>query len=634
MSRRITVAERLRYAFDKTMAAGPIALIGWLAAVSLLVIMVVGLFLSVVEVAPEGGEPLGFVEAVWESLMRTLDPGTMGGDAGWGFRLVMLSVTLFGIFIVSALIGVISAGVDSKLESLRKGRSRILEQNHTIILNWSSSIFDVISQLAIANANKPASRIVVMADLDKVVMEDEIAAKVTNLGRTRVVCRSGDPTDLYDLSIVNPQDSKSIIILSPGQDDPDSSVIKTILALVHDPDRRTRPYRIAAEISSSRNLGVAAIVGGDEAQLVMVDDLIAKIVVHSSRQAGLSTVYSALLDFEGCEIYTAEQPAIAGKTFGDAVFHFETSSLIGICEPGGRVHLNPPSDAVIPAGAQVVVISRDDDTIHTRSRAASDIDETAIVQPQPSVQRAERSLVLGWNHKGKTIVSEAVRYLEPGSVLTVAADSDDFEQDMAALPAFTGDVKVERRVCDTSDRAALEELDVASYDSVMVLGCSNTGGAQSADTRTLVTLLHLRQIRDAASANFSVVSEMIDVRNRELAEVTKANDYVVSNKLVSLMLAQASENPYLSAIFDELLDEAGSEIYMRPVGDYVVTDRPVSFFTVAEAARRRGQVAFGYCRAGNNRNDPRANGGIVINPRRSDKVVYQPGDRIIVLSQD
>ena len=86
-----TLGARLRYAFDKTMAAGPIALIGWLAVVSLLDHHHCRRRSSrCTGIAPEGGEPLGFVEAFWEALMRTLDAGTMGGDAGWAFRLVML----------------------------------------------------------------------------------------------------------------------------------------------------------------------------------------------------------------------------------------------------------------------------------------------------------------------------------------------------------------------------------------------------------------------------------------------------------------------------------------------------------------------------------------------------------------
>ena len=126
--RKTTLGAHLRYLFDKSMAGGTIALIGWLALVSIAIIMVAGLFLAATRIAPEGGEPMSFAEAAWGSLMRTLDSGTMGGDAGWGFRIVMLVVTLAGIFVVSALIGVLSAGLEGKLDQLRKGRSLVLER--------------------------------------------------------------------------------------------------------------------------------------------------------------------------------------------------------------------------------------------------------------------------------------------------------------------------------------------------------------------------------------------------------------------------------------------------------------------------------------------------------------------------
>ena len=42
------------------------------------------------------------------------------------------------------------------------------------------------------------------------------------------------------------------------------------------------------------------------------------------------------------------------------------------------------------------------------------------------------------------------------------------------------------------------------------------------------TLLHLRDIADRAKVDLSIVSEMRDVRNRALAEVTRADDFVVT----------------------------------------------------------------------------------------------------------
>ena len=41
---------RLRYEFDKSMAAGPIALIGWLAVISLIVIILAATVLSLSEI--------------------------------------------------------------------------------------------------------------------------------------------------------------------------------------------------------------------------------------------------------------------------------------------------------------------------------------------------------------------------------------------------------------------------------------------------------------------------------------------------------------------------------------------------------------------------------------------------------
>ncbi len=80
-----TTRERLRYAFDSTLSRGTPALIGWLAVASAALIVVIALPVWAARWAPlADGRPAGFVEVAWMSLMRTLDAGTMGGDAGAG----------------------------------------------------------------------------------------------------------------------------------------------------------------------------------------------------------------------------------------------------------------------------------------------------------------------------------------------------------------------------------------------------------------------------------------------------------------------------------------------------------------------------------------------------------------------
>ena len=138
-----TAMQRFRYWFDNVMARGIGAVVVLLAILTLLLVIVIGVFVLVFGVRLPGEFP----EVLWGSLMRTLDPGTMGGDEGWRFRVLMLIVTIGGLIIVASLIGIVSGAFDSKVEELRKGRSRVLENDHTLILGWSPKVFPIISEL-------------------------------------------------------------------------------------------------------------------------------------------------------------------------------------------------------------------------------------------------------------------------------------------------------------------------------------------------------------------------------------------------------------------------------------------------------------------------------------------------------
>ena len=68
------------------------------------------------------------------------------------------------------------------------------------------------------------------------------------------------------------------------------------------------------------------------------------------------------------DLLRAALPALAGRTFGDALLAFEDSTLIGLQPAGGAPQLNPPMDTVIGPGDQVIVIGADDDTVRLASR--------------------------------------------------------------------------------------------------------------------------------------------------------------------------------------------------------------------------------------------------------------------------
>lgn len=631
--RNISFKTKLRYRFDNIMARGPIALIGWLGLLSLILVCAAGILLTISGFTQDDGETMGFIEATWKSLMRTLDPGTMGGDTGWGFRLTMLGVTLGGIFIVSTLIGVLASGISNKLDELRKGHSFVVEKGHTLILGWSEKIFPIITELLIANDNQKNPVIVILGHKDKVEMEDELKAKIPDTKNTRVICRSGSTIDLNDIEIVNPHESRSIIILAQEGHDPDISVIKTILALTNNPGRREEPYHIVAEISDHKNKEVAEMIASGEVTLVHTEELISRVIAQSCRQSGLSVVYTELLDFDGDEIYFQEEPGLKGKTFKEAVMSYEDSAVIGVQGSDGKTVINPPMDTLFNPGDKVVAISKDDDTIRLSSGGAPNVNTDAITTGSPKTAETEKTLILGWNCKACNIAMELDNYLAPGSKLTVVAEGDGVEEQLNELKPKLKNQEVEFKTGNISDRELLDSLDLQVYNHIILLSYSDTMAEQDADSKSLITLLHLRNIEEKTGNDFTIVSEMMDIRNKELAEVTEADDFIISNKLISLMLSQLSENKELKAVFDDLFDADGSEIYVKPVTDYVKTGVPVSFYTLCESASRKGEIAIGYRLNEFSHNVNKAY-GVMVNPKKSDMVTFTDSDKLIVIAED
>lgn len=623
-----TRSDRLHYAFDNFMARGVRALILGLAIASTVLVVLAAIALAVIN--PEGG---GVIDEAWQSFLHTIDSGYIESAQGSVLSVaIKLIVTLGGLFVVAILIGIIATGIQTKLEELRKGRSRVVENDHVVILGWSQQIFSVLSELVEANSNRRNACIVVLAEMDKVAMEDAIRTRLGSTRGTRIVCRSGNPIDLAELDVVNVQNSRSIIVLSPQGDDPDADVLKVLLAIINDPARRDRPYHVVAEIHHEKNLEVAHMVGKDEVELVLVGDIIARITAQTCRQPGLSVVYTELLDFEGDEIYTVAVPEMTGRVFGDALLAFESSTLIGYMPHGGAPQLNPPMDTLIGADDKLVVISRDDDTIRVaESSPAPDAD--AISESPTPARKTERTLVLGWNWRTPLVVGELDNYVTAGSETIVVSEDEEPRERIEQLAVSAQNQRVTYQVGDTTNRRTLDALRIDTFDHVIILSYSDKLDVQRADGRTLVTLLHLRDIADKTGHQFSIVSEMLDLRNRALAEVTRADDFIVSDRLVSLYLSQVAENKALAAVFADLFDAEGAEVYVRPATEYVTADRPVSFYTVVEAAQRRNEVAIGYRLKALASDSSRAY-GVVVNPRKSEQVTFGPADRVIVLAED
>jgi len=615
------------------MSRGTGAMIGFLGILSLLIIVSAGLIFWGLAITPDETEPMSFAEGLWQGLMRTMDPGTVAGDSGWTFRFIAILITLGGIFILSTLIGILSSGIETKLEQLRKGKSFVIEKDHTLILGWSTKVYTIISELIVAGENQKSPRLVILSEKDKVEMEDEIRERIPCMKNMKVICRTGSPSDLTSLAIVNPHQAKSIIILSPEEGDPDAQAIKTILAITNNPDRRKNPYHIIAEIKNFKNMEVAKMVGKDEVELILADDIFARIMVQTSRQSGLSIVYQELMDFDGDEIYFNEEPKLVGKTFAESLFAYDKSAVMGIQYKNGHCQVNPPMDYILQEGDKIIAITEDDDTLVISEKKNSLISEENIVNKVESKKGPERTLILGWNNRGPILIRELDQYVEKGSYIKIVSDYDLDIDEIETLNSTLTNISFDFVKAETTSKEIIDNLDVTSFDNVQVLCYNDRLPQQEADAITLIILLHLRRISAEKNTEIKIVSEMLDIRNRDLASVTKVNDFIVSDKIISLMMSQISENKNLMRVFEDLLRSEGSEIYLKPAENYVKLNSEIDFYTILESAKRKKEIAIGY-KIAEFVGDNSQSFGVVVNPDKTKMLNFKPDDKIIVLAED
>ena len=626
--------EKLRYNFDNTLSNGPIAIISWLALVTFLLVILAGILLFIFGLSanPVENEPFDLTEGMWQSLMRVLDAGTVTGDEGWSFRLFMLLITIAGLFIFSSLIGSISSGIDESISNLRKGKSKVIETNHTLILGYSSMIYSVISELCLANESNKKAVIVVLADKDKVEMEDDIRSKISDTKTSKIIVRSGNPLDLRDLLMVNYNEAKSIILLSPeNEENPDNQVIKSVLSITGNKKRKKEPYHIVAEIKDNENRQVANLVGGKEVSYVFSSDLISRLTAQTCRQSGLSIIYSDLLQFEGDEIYFYSDHGLIGLTFKQCVYSFEDSCVMGVFTSDRKVLLNPDMNYIINKDDQIILIAQDDSKIN-RLLIPKEILPINFIPAPKREKEMETTLILGWNHKGKKIIEELDHYVVKGSSVSILGEIEDVKDSLALLSEELQNITLYFQHGNINDRNTLDELRIESFNHIIVLSYMDKGSIQISDAITLICLVHLRDISEKAGKDFSVVSEMLDVQNRELAEVAKADDFIVSDNLLSLLMTQIAENKDLEMVYENLFNDEGAEIYLNPVEEYLDVHQPTDFYQVIESASKIGHTAIGYRKLSQKEYD---NGkfGIVLNPLKSKSIQFEQGDFLIVLAE-
>lgn len=502
----------------------------------------------------------------------------------------------------------------SRSKKIRSGRP------HTLILGWSEIIYPILKEIASANENVRRPKVFILAKESEEWMKHEIQSQ--NLGKLKIKVRSGDQTNPQDLEMSSVSSAKSVIVL-PGSATED--ITSTILAI-----RSINPeVNIVVEDRNSTT-GEAFTISKEARQVtVHSQGVIARVAAQVSRQSGLSSAILDLLDFAGDEIYFANVPALAGKTYADAILAFNEASVIGLID-NSSTQLNPPMGRLLSRDTKIIAIAKDDDTvIYTGVR--EDIAKTQVVETPRQPDKPQNLLIIGWSAMGNIVLNQLAEFLPAGSTVQILAQEKFVNSTQLSDFKFES-LKVSQQTIDGGINDLIALTTNTRYDQIVVLGYRSSINPADADAQTVLTMRLLNQALNqevSGAKRTRMLAEILDSAKIDLATVAQVDDLVVSNSLAGLVIAQLSENPSLLPVFIDLFDAEGATINVRSITDYSPVGRSVSFAELAATARNFGESAIGY------RSASRAVGdsvtGVLLNPAKTMEFIPEAGDSLIVV---
>ncbi|KAL5856925.1 hypothetical protein ACOSQ3_004383 [Xanthoceras sorbifolium] len=648
----VSLKKRVAYRVDVCFSVYPYAKLLALLFATIFLIIFGGLALYAVSDS-------SFAEALWLSWSFVADSGNHADRVGTGPRIVSVSISSGGMLIFAMMLGLVSDAISEKVDSLRKGKSEVIEKNHILILGWSDKLGSLLKQLAVANKSVGGGVIVVLAERDKEEMEMDIAKLEFDFMGTSVICRSGSPLILADLKKVSVSKARAIIVLASDEnaDQSDARALRVVLSLTG--VKEGLRGHVVVEMSDLDNEPLVKLVGGELIETVVAHDVIGRLMIQCALQPGLAQIWEDILGFENAEFYIKRWPQLDGLRFEEVLISFPDAIPCGIkvAADGGKIILNPDDYYILKEGDEVLVIAEDDDTYAPGPLPEAPKRLFPKIADPPKYP--EKILFCGWRRDIDDMIMVLEAFLAPGSELWMLNEVPEKEREKKLTDggldiSGLANIKLVHREGNAVIRRHLENLPLETFDSILILADESLEDSiVHSDSRSLATLLLIRDIQSKrlpykdrkptslrlsgfshsswiremqqASDKSIIISEILDSRTRNLVSVSRISDYVLSNELVSMALAMVAEDKQINRVLEELFAEEGNEMCIKPAEFYLFDQEELCFYDIMIRGRQRQEIVIGYRLA----NSERA----IINPsQKSEPRKWSLDDVFVVIS--
>ncbi|MCK7544504.1 ion channel DMI1 [Marinobacter bryozoorum] len=620
-------------------------------------LLVVAAFIAIISlvggilVVPLDGDFDHIGNAIWWAFLRLTDPGYLGDDVGAWQRFVSTLLTVSGyVVFMGTLVAILTRWLIARMDELERGLTPVTLKNHIVVLGWTSQTLPLLSELL--GSTGRMRRFLEKHDVSRlnlVVLAEEASAEQVHELRMepgigsrarQVILRSGlaiQPDALHRVACL---DAAAVIVPSSAHEagslvTSDVETVKALLSIAAQARHYQSPLPfVVAELQDVRKLPVIERAYPGSVEVVAGDVTISRLMVQNILHPGLSEVYNELLAGEGGnELYVRSGEPVAGMTLAELAAQRPDAVVLGLLQPAGGgwgVHLAAPSDTRIEAVDRVVFMARayDDTEADSHKSALPEIRRSPAGRGRRPAPSRHRVLVLGWNRRVPSLVSEMASYGHSDFEVDVVSvvPAGERERAISRYPGVDGGVSCRHLEADYMVEEELRQVAPAGYDAILLVSSDRLASGEEADARAMVGYLQLEDLLSEGPRRPQLIMELSDPDNRQLL-YGHQSEMMISSMILSHVLAQVALRRELRVVLDDLFTVGGPEIQFRDPANYPLP-ASADFLLLEKTLAAEGEVALGVYRAEADERGHR----LQLNPPRRDYLELKPGDRLVVLA--
>ena len=519
------IPKYIKYRIDRMLNNGLLYQLLLLVFAIIILLLIVSIFIIVFFNYPPK-------DAFWDSLMQFIDTGNISSvDGSTGIVLTFLMVTFIGVCGWGSLIAMINKALQDRINNLSKGNAFIMEKNHAIILGYGEEALTIVEEFIMAKVKT----IIILSEHNVDIIRKRISF-IKGSKQTNIIIREGSASRIENIKLLNIAKSSSISIIN--NDDTESLNILLALKKIVEEEELDKKINICVLVHEEDTIEIIKSIEEKNfvIHVIYKYEILYKLIAQSIIYTGLSNVYEDLFSNDGNVFYIETDHDFNDFKFEDAALKYLDRGMIllGITKEDRSQLLIPNYDYLLKKENRLVILSRNNND--------DNIKEYPDIKPS-IIKYKNNILLICEENRYDEIIKEISEYMENHNTSMISYN---------LIKSQKNKYKFMR-----------EKLREENTTKIVLISEDNL-----TDVKSINILLIIRQIIRKENLNIAILSLLNSIQKRNLIYSDDVRDFIVSGKLIGMLMAQASISSNILYIFYGLLSKNGKDIIMSPYSDY------------------------------------------------------------------